>query len=130
MNVYYADEFSFIYSQSVYPEVRSILNTLRPEFRIGIYSEGAAKFQNNKFRSLGLDEYFDDKLIFIRDAKDVEPVAKEIPKGAIIIDDKEHICEFLFKNGIKAIWLNKKDNSVSQDFTTIHNLLELPEILL
>ena len=96
---------------------------------MGIYSEGTAKFQNHKFRSLGLDRYFDNDLIFIVDAKDTKEVLNKIPKDAIIVDDKETICGFLTKNDIRAIWLNRKDNRKSDKFETIYSLFDLLDVL-
>jgi hypothetical protein len=78
---------------------------------------------------MNLNEYFDKDLIFILDAKDNKEAVNKIPKGAIVVDDKERICEFLTEHRIKAIWLNKKDGRVSPNFQTIHNLVELPDYL-
>lgn len=59
------------------------------------------------------------------DAKDTREVLKRIPKFAIIIDDKESICEYLNQNNIKTIWLNKTNGHVNLNFETIHSLLDL-----
>jgi FMN phosphatase YigB (HAD superfamily) len=126
-DIYYSDKNC--YEECVYPGVKQVLNELESNYELGIFSEGTKKFQNHKFRSLGLDDYFNEDLIFIRDAKNTPEVMKELPVEATIVDDKEHICEFLTKNGFKAIWLNKIDDRESANFPTIHNLLELPRML-
>jgi putative hydrolase of the HAD superfamily len=130
-DVYYGENNKDIYKGSVYPEVIDVLDSLKKNnFHLGIFSEGTIKFQNHKFRSLDLEKYFDRGLIIIREAKDTDETIQEIPEGAIIVDDKEKICELLFKNGIKPIWLNKKNDRKSDKFVTIHNLLELKEKLM
>ncbi|KKP39430.1 MAG: hypothetical protein UR29_C0007G0081 [Candidatus Woesebacteria bacterium GW2011_GWC2_33_12] len=118
-----------IYNVNVYKETLEVLEKLKDKYRLGIYSEGTKKFQNHKFKSLGLNKYFDKDLIFIVDAKDTKEVLEKIPKDAIIVDDKETICEFLTKNEIRAIWLNRKDNRKSDKCETIYSLFELPVIL-
>lgn len=111
----------------VYDEVHEMFNILSNNFRLGIYSEGECKLQKSKIQ--GLNRYFDKDLIFIVDAKDNNETLEKLPKEAIIIDDKEIICEFLTKNGFRAIWLNRKDDRKSERFKTIHSLLELPSII-
>lgn len=130
LDVYFGKEYEHLYSGSVYPETFEIIEKLKDKFTFGIYSEGTSKFQNHKFRSMGISKYFEESLIFIVGAKDTSDVVSKLPKEAIIVDDKERICEFLTKNGIKAIWLNKSDGRESKKFTTIHKLLDLKEILL
>lgn len=114
-----------IYKENVFTETFEILEKLRNRFKFGIFSEGTTKFQNHKFKSMNLERYFDKNLIFIVDAKDTKEAINKIPKSAIIVDDKEHICGFLTKNKRKAIWLNKTDNRVNPNFETIHGLLDL-----
>ncbi|KKP47659.1 MAG: hypothetical protein UR39_C0003G0061 [Candidatus Woesebacteria bacterium GW2011_GWA1_33_30] len=128
-NIFFGKEYKYIYSDSVYLETRVVFDKLKSKYRLGIYSEGTAKFQNHKFRSLGLDRYFDNDLIFIVDAKDTKEVLNKIPKDAIIVDDKETICGFLTKNDIRAIWLNRKDNRKSDKFETIYSLFDLLDVL-
>jgi len=130
LNVYYEKENWFIYKESVFPEVKECLGKLKDNYNFGIFSEGVPKFQNNKFQAMGIAEYFESDLIFIVNAKDNIEIISKLPKDSIIVDDKENICEFLTNNGFRAIWLNKKDNEKSDRFKTIHNLLDLPEILL
>ncbi len=130
LNIYYGDDYKYIYEESVFLETFEVFEKLKSKYRIGIYSEGTKKFQNNKFKSMNLGRYVDNSLVYILGAKDNGRALIKIPKNSIIVDDKEHICEFLFKNGIKAIWLNKRNNHDNPNFVTIHNLLELPGILL
>lgn len=127
-DIYYTEKS--YYERNVFSDVKEVLNKLIVGFNLGIFSEGTKRFQNHKFRSLGLNDYFGKDIIFIQDAKDTEEIVKELPVGAVIVDDKEDICEFVTKHGFHAIWLNKKDNKVSDKFQTIHHLTELPSMLL
>ncbi len=130
LDAYYGKESSYAYEDAVFLETKIVLNKLKNKFRLGIFSEGTEKFQKHKFKSMNLNKYFDKDLIFIFDAKDTMEVINRLPKSAIVVDDKESICNFLHKGGVKCIWLNKKDDGVNDNFRTIHDLLELPEILL
>lgn len=129
LNIVYGQSYGKFYSGSIYPETFEVIEKLKDKFTLGIYSEGTDKFQNHKFRSMGISKYFDKDLIFIVSAKDTLEVVSKLPKEAIVVDDKERICEFLTENNIKAIWLNKLDDRKSERFATIHNLLDLPNIL-
>lgn len=129
LEVYYGEKYKHIYEENVFTETYQILEILRYKYFLGIYSEGTEKFQNHKFKSMNITNYFKKDLIFIVDNKDTQEVIELIPKKAIIIDDKENICEFLIKNEIKAIWLNKIDDTKSNNFETIHSLLDLPNVL-
>lgn len=126
-DVYYGKEN--IYENCVYSEVYKVLDNLSAKYSLGIFSEGTKRYQNHKFISSGLKNYFEPDLIFIFDAKDEDKVLLKIPKEAVIVDDKESICTFLTKKGFKAIWLNKNDDKESPDFPTIHKLLGLRDII-
>jgi FMN phosphatase YigB (HAD superfamily) len=130
LEVFYGDKYKHIYRDNVFPETRIVLDKLKCDYQLGIYSEATHKFQTHKFKSTGLEKYFEKDLVFILDAKDTEGAIKNIPEGAMVVDNNERICEFLTEHGIKAIWLNKKDDRVSLNFQTIHNLLELPSELM
>lgn len=127
-NIFYSDKNRHIFSDCVFMEALEILNKLN-NYNLGIYSEGTAQFQNHKFKSLKLDKYFAKELVFIVDVKDTNEVVEKLPKNAIIIDDKEMVCEFLVNNKIRAIWINRKDKRKSDKFETIYSLLDLPAIL-
>ena len=130
IDVFYGSENKHWFTDFIFPETFEIFTKLKDDFRFGIYSEGTKKFQNYKFNSLEILPYLDKDLIFIMDHKTNSEAVSKIPKNSIIIDDKESVCEYLVDNGINTIWLNKKDNWVSDKFQTIHNVMELPGILL
>jgi FMN phosphatase YigB (HAD superfamily) len=130
LDIYYNSRYKFLYTDYIYPETFEVFNKLKNKYRLGIYSEGTKKFQNHKFSSLEILEYVDKDLIFILDHKTNSKALSKIPTGVIVIDDKESVCEYLTDNGVKTIWLNKKDDRVSSKFNTIHDLSELPGMLL
>lgn len=128
-DIFYAKKYAYIYKENVYEETFEIIDKLKNSYQLGIFSEGTSRFQNNKFYSMNLDKFFNKDLIFIVNEKDTKEAIDKIPKNAIVVDDKETICQFLTDNGIRAIWLNRKDNRKSDSFKTIHSLLELLSIL-
>ena len=130
LNVFYNSKDKNWYANFVFPETFEVFDRLKNKFRFGVFSEGTKKFQNYKFESMSISEYLDKELIFILDHKTNPEALKKIPLNSIVVDDKESVCEYLSENSIKTIWLNKKDNRVSDKFQTIHNLLELPEKLM
>ncbi len=125
LDVFYDPANKHWYRDFIFQETFTVFEKLKNRFRMGIYSEGTKKFQNYKFDSMEILKYLDRDLIFILDHKTNPDAVKKIPKGSIVVDDKESVCEFLVENGIKVIWLNKKDDRKNANFSTIHNLLEL-----
>lgn len=126
IKVFYGRNFKHIYKDCVFPEFFELYKKLKSKFRFGVYSEGTLRFQTHKFRSMQITKYLDKNLIFIVPVKDNPQTMKKISKEAIIVDDKEIICEALIKSGFHPVWLNKKDGRESIKFETIHSLLELP----
>jgi FMN phosphatase YigB (HAD superfamily) len=130
LDVFYGKDNQHWYKDFVFSEFFSVSKTLGEKFKLGIYSEGTKIFQNYKFKSMEISEYLDKDLIFILDNKTNPSAISKIPSGAVVIDDKESVCEYLKNNKIKAIWLNRKTKDKNSGFTTIHSLTELPGILL
>ncbi len=130
LEIYYGQKFRNWYKNSVFNETYEVIEKLKDKYRLGIYSEGTKRFQNYKFDSMGISDLLDKNLIFIFDHKTNPKSISKIPKEAIVVDDKESVCEYLVGNKFKVIWLNKLDIRKSTKFKTIHSLLELPGILL
>lgn len=130
LDVYYSLKNKYWYKDLVVPEIYKVIEALKGKYRLGVYSEGTKRFQNYKFNSMGISDLLDKNLIYIFDHKTNADAISKIPKGAIIIDDKESVCEYLTDNGFVAIWLNIKDKRINPKFKTIHNLSELPKLLL
>ncbi len=130
LKVFYGSEFNYIYQECVFSEFFELYKELENKFNFGVYSEGTLKFQMHKFKSMQIGKYLKKDLIFVLPVKDNAKTLKLVPKEAVIVDDKEIVCEVLNKNGFHAIWLNKKDGRESVKFDTIHSLLELPDKLM
>lgn len=130
VEVFYGKKFAYIYKQSVFSDFFEVSKKLKNRFRFGIYSEGSLKFQRHKYESMMIDKYFDKNLVFIVRSKDNRTMLKKMTKNMTIIDDKKIICDFLFKNNIPVVWLNKKGEIDSNKYATIHSLSELPSVLL
>jgi FMN phosphatase YigB (HAD superfamily) len=124
--VFYNKKNKHWYTDFIFPETFIVFDRLINKFRLGIFSEGTKKFQNYKFESMGISKYLYKELIFVLDHKTNPGALAKIPQGSIVVDDKESVCEYLSDNGIKTVWLNKKDDRKNEKFPTIHNLLELP----
>jgi FMN phosphatase YigB (HAD superfamily) len=129
LDTYYGEKYNILYKNSVYPEFFSVVEKLKNEYRIGIFSEGYKRFRENRLKAMEIDRHLDDELIFMFDEKDTNEAVSNIPSSAIIVDDKERICDFLFEKNIDCIWLNRKDERRSDKYRTIHTLLELLDIL-
>jgi phosphoglycolate phosphatase-like HAD superfamily hydrolase len=130
LDVFYDSKYKHWYSDLIFPETFEVIEKLKSKFSFGVYSEGTKKFQNYKFESMGISNLMGKSLIFILDHKTNPNALSKIPKGAVVVDDKESVCDYLTDNQIEAIWLNKKDDRLSDKFKTIHHLTELPPMLL
>jgi phosphoglycolate phosphatase-like HAD superfamily hydrolase len=130
LSVFYNPKDKRWYSNFVFPETFEVFTKLRNNFRLGIYSEGTKKFQNYKFKSMKISNYLDKDLVLILDHKTNSKALAIIPPDSIIVDDKRSVCEYLSKNGIKVVWLNRKRDPINDQLQTIYSLLELPGILL
>ena len=130
LSVFYGEGYKHWYKDYIFPEAYELINNLKNKYNLGLYSEGTQKFQNYKIESSGILKYFDIDLIFILDNKSTPVSLAKIPSSSVIIDDKKSVCQYLFENGMKCFWLNKKGEPDSKDFPTVHTLLEVMEKLL
>ena len=97
------------YKKSVYPEVIKILEKIKKEYMLGIFSENNnLDYQEDKFTKSGLKKYFDKDLVFIVKSKkdSIQLIKLMINKKNILINNKEAISH-LRKNGL----INKIYNS-------------------
>jgi FMN phosphatase YigB (HAD superfamily) len=130
VNVFYSPENKSWYKDLVFPEALEVFEKLKSKYKLGIYSEGTKRFQNYKFNSMGISDLLDKSLIFILDHKTNPNALSKIPKGAVVVDDKESVCDYLTDNKVETIWLNKKDDRLSDKYKTVHHLTELSSMLL
>lgn len=117
-----------IFKDSLFSDTPVVLEQLSKKYDLGVFSEGTGKFQNFKYKHLGLDKYFDKKLVFIFPEKDTHEVLEEIPEGSIVVDDKQIIVEHLKEHGIKAVWVNRKTKEKIDGIPTIFSLKELLDL--
>lgn len=117
-----------IYSQALFPEAISVLDKLKNKFNLGIYSQGFIALQKMKIKLSGVEDFFDEKFVFIdRDKLNPEFLTK-LPDGAIIVDDKKEVVEKLKTlNRFNVIWINRINDEKIQGIKTIKNLLEIIE---
>ncbi len=117
-----------IYSQALFPEAISVLDKLKDKFNLGIYSQGFVALQKMKIKLSGVEDFFEEKFVFIdRDKLNPEFLTK-LPDGAIIVDDKKEVVEKLKTlNRFNVIWINRINDEKIQGIKTIKNLLEIIE---
>jgi len=117
-----------IYSGALFPETISVLNNLKNQFNLGIYSQGFIPLQKIKIKSSGVGDFFDEKFVFIdRDKIATEFLAK-LPDKAIIVEDKKEVVEKLKNlNRFKVIWINRINDEKIPGIKTIKSLLEITE---
>lgn len=117
-----------IYSEALFPETISVLNNLKDKFNLGIYSQGFIPLQKIKIKSSGIEDFFDEKFVFIdRDKLATEFLAK-LPDGATIVDDKKEVVEKLKTlNRFNVIWINRINDEKISGVKTIKSLLEITE---
>jgi len=120
-----------IYSGALFPETISILNRLKNNFILGIYSQGDVDCQRIKIKASGIGEFFDEKYTFITTDKSDPDFIKKLPDGAIIIDDKQSKIEPLEKTGrFKLFWINRKDDEIMEgNVTTVKDLNEFVNLV-
>lgn len=116
-----------IYSNALFSETDDVLRKIRDKYYLGIYSQGFVSLQKLKIKHSGIEDYFDQGLIFIDRNKTQPEFIQQIPIGATVVDDKKEVIEALRDNrpDLKLIWVNRKDNSVLDDVRTIKSLEEL-----
>ncbi|MBT6401416.1 HAD family hydrolase [candidate division WWE3 bacterium] len=121
-----------------YPDVDKILGALHKKgYRIGVFSEGTPRFQENKLKNLQISSFLDTNLIFISQSKRSQEYIGSLP-AAIIIDDNIDICNILaIHKKHRTIHLNikdkrfttEKDNEIHNSITSVNSLKELLHIL-
>ena len=79
-----------------------------------------------KLKYSGIFDYFDPNFIYIHRRKIDPDILNSLPKNSIIVDDRlEIITDLTPYSHLNPVWLNRKDNVISQPVRTIHSLVEL-----
>ncbi len=120
-----------IYSGSVFSEVINVLNQLRNTFVLGVYSQGFNDLQRMKIKNSGLENYFDEKLIYINSNKLDPKFIATLPTESIIIDDKKEVIETLkqLRPDLELIWINRINDEKMEGVKTITSLRELEDFI-
>lgn len=120
-----------IYSGSVFSEVINVLNQLRNTFVLGVYSQGFNDLQRMKIKNSGLENYFDEKLIYINSNKLDPKFIATLPTESIIIDDKKEVIETLkqLRFDLELIWINRINDEKMEGVKTITSLRELEDFI-
>lgn len=122
-------ETKSVYENMIYPEVISVLESLRERgIPMGIYSEGFTDFQTNKIRFTGIFDYFDPTLVHVARRKKQLEVIQKLQTPALIVDDKQEYLTDL-PDGITPIWINRTSKEVHQTIHTVHSLEEVVKLL-
>jgi len=119
-----------LFKASLYPDTVPALTRLKPDFNLGIFSEGYRNFQITKLKYSGIYDFFDPEYIFIHRRKTDPETLSSLPDNSLIIDDNPVIISLLLINlPIKPIWINRKNNLKNPDIITISSLNDIFNIL-
>ena len=119
-----------IYSRALFPETIGVLNKLKINFQLGIYSQGFDSLQKIKIKSSGIENFFDQNLIYINRNKLDPEFIKKLPNDVIVIEDKKEVIEKLKDTGrFQLFWINRIDDQKIEGVTTIKNLGELVNLI-
>lgn len=119
-----------IYSRALFSETVEVLNKLKNNFQLGIYSQGFDSLQRIKIRSSGIENFFDQNLIFINRNKLDSEFIDGLPSGSTIVEDKKEVIEKLKSVGrFQLFWINRIDDQKIDGATTIKNLDELISLI-
>ena len=120
-------ETQSLYEGMVYPEVASVLQTLRERGVVmGIYSEGFTDLQTNKLQYTGILEYFDSNHIHMSRRKKQIEVLQKLETPSLFIDDKLEYLQDL-PDGIKPILIDR-ESTQTQTHEGVVSIQSLEEI--
>lgn len=116
-----------IYSKALFPETIEVLEKMKDEYILGIYSQGFDGLQRIKVKYSGIEPFFDQNLIFVDSDKTRVGLVKKLPIGATVIDDKKEVIEALkeLRPDLKLVWVNRNDDNKLDGVLTIKSLDEL-----
>jgi len=116
-----------MYERSLYPEVKGVLNELKNDYELGIFSEGFVDIQLNKLSDSNILEFFSPQYIFIERRKLNDNVISKLPE-CIIVDDKKEVVDRLKREErITPILIERKDEPKSGD--SIRSLTDITDLL-
>ncbi len=113
-----------IYQDSLFPETREVLEKLKGQKTLGIFSQGNEELQNRKLDAGKIRKYFYPEYTFILRRKLSDDSIELLPREATFIDNKHDVIEALQKF-VDVIWINRKSEESDPAIKTIHSLHEL-----
>lgn len=118
-----------IYKKYIFDDAFNVLDKLKDNYKLGIFSEGFDDYQGRKISPL--IDLLDKDQIFISRRKLDNSFLEKLPKGAIIIDDRKEVVEKLRDfGGFKVFWLDRKNEQEKIDgITKIKDLIELEKLI-
>jgi hypothetical protein len=96
---------------------------------LGTFSEGAEAWQKKKLELTGINEFFDTEYMIIKRRKMNPESIKEIPFGAMVVDDKKTVIGTLkqLRPDLKLVWINRDSSDRIDGVRNIKSLTELVE---
>lgn len=118
-----------IYKKYIFDDAFNVLDKLKDNYKLGIFSEGFADYQGKKISPL--IKKLDKDMIFITRRKLSDNFLKMLPKGMIIVDDKKKVVEKLRDfGGFEIFWLNRNQDKEKIDgVKEIKDLTELENFI-
>lgn len=113
-----------IYQESLYSETKEVLEKLKEQKTLGIFSQGNEELQNRKLDASKLRSNFSPDHVFILRRKLSDEAIDLLPRDATFIDNKHDVVEALRKF-VDVIWINRKSDESDPEIKTIHSLTEL-----
>ena len=113
-----------LYQESLFPETLEVLEKLKGQKTLGIFSQGNEELQNRKLDAARLRDYFSPEYVFIHKRKLSDDAIELLPREATFVDNKHDVVEALQKF-VDVIWINRKSEESDPKIKTIHSLQEL-----
>lgn len=111
---------SDLQNYSLFPEVTKILDLLKENFILGIFSEGDREFQISKLKKTNIWHFFNPEDIFIETKKHtliMEIEEKYRDKPLVVVDDKLTVLADLKKKlpDAKMVWIKRGPYAQAQE---------------
>lgn len=113
-----------LYQESLFPETLEVLEKLKGQKTLGVFSQGNEELQNRKLDAARLRDYFSSEYVFIHKRKLSDEAIELLPREATFVDNKHDVVLALQKF-VDVIWINRKSDESDPEIKTIHSLAEL-----
>lgn len=114
-----------LFSESIFEDTEKVLNNLKRDCLLGIFSEGYRDFQSFKLEANGINGYFRPEITYIKRRKMNDNFVNNWGE-VTVIDDDLGVVDFLVKfKKVEVVWINRKDKTKHPKVRTIFSLEEL-----